>query len=92
MPPVVVGKSHTKEDLDRVWGNLAGQAFALIERVKDATAYLDTLSLADLQDKSIGYTQAQAQEVKDAAAELATFANPANLIASRRIAGPSTLL
>lgn len=91
MAPIVVGKPHGKDDLNRVWGGLAVQTLALIEQIKDAKAYLDTLSLADLQDASIGYTFAQAQEVKDAAAEMATFANPTPLVATRRIAGPSTL-
>lgn len=91
MPPVTVGKPHTKADMNQTWGALAAQTLVLIARVKEAKAYLDTLSLVDLQDASIGYTSAEAQEIKDAAAELATFANPAALVATRRIAGPSTL-
>jgi len=92
MPPVAVGKPHTKDDFNRVWGYLASSTLSLCEQIKNAKAYLDTLSLADLQDASIGYTAAQAQELKDGAAELATFANTTALIATRRIAGPSTLV
>lgn len=91
MPPVVVGKPHTKADMNQTWGALAAQTLVLIARIKEAKAYLDTLSIPDLQDVTIGYTSAEGQELKDAAAELATFANPTPLVATRRIAGPSTL-
>lgn len=96
MPPVAVGKPHTKADLDLTWGSVSSQTLGLIAKIKEAKAYLDTLTLTDLQDASIGYTAAGAQEMKDAAAELANFADTTAtprlpLTATRRIAGPSTL-
>ena len=91
MPPVAVGKPHTKADLNLTWGLLSSQSLALIARIKEAKSYLDTLTLVDLQDASIGYTASEAQELKDAAAEMGTFANNTPLVATRRIAGPSTL-